>query len=50
MIPPLQQKLELLKKASGVANAFDGEEHDELNAMKKMAGLPTVIVHPLELM
>lgn len=36
MIPPLQQKIELLKKATGVENAFDkntdgneGPEHEE---------------------
>ena len=30
MIPPLQQKIELLKKASGVENANDGNaEHEE---------------------
>jgi hypothetical protein len=65
MVSPLQQKLELLKKAAGVDNAYDdgeiagGEEHgcedcgadpcqcdggeDELDAMKRMAGLPVVV-------
>lgn len=53
MVPPLQQKLELLKKATGVSNEFDGNdsnsavevevevepEQDELSRMKKMAGI-----------
>lgn len=58
MVSPLQQKLELLKKAAGVDNAYDdGElgdeevsdcgceqgEEDPLDAMKKMAGLPVVV-------
>lgn len=60
MIPPLQQKIELLKKASGVENAYDGNaeheeegaEHeanecgneDELSVLKKNAGLPNAAV------
>ena len=48
MIPPLQQKIELLKKASGEANAFDdgvghGGEEDELSRLKKIAGLTVMI-------
>ena len=52
MIPPLQQKIELLKKASGEPNAFDDgvghgdEEHepeDELARLKKIAGLTVMI-------
>ena len=68
MVGPLQQKLELLKKAAGVDSAYDdgemlqGHEHgeghcddcgcdpcqcdggeDELDAMKRMAGLPVVV-------
>lgn len=48
MIPPLQQKIELLKKASGEANAFDdGVGHDggedELDRIKKIAGLTVMI-------
>lgn len=41
MIPPLQQKLELLKKASGVPSVFDDncEEPDELDHIKKVAGI-----------
>ena len=47
MVPPLQQKHELLKKVAGVENAYDqeqavdsdGAEPDELNRMKKMAGI-----------
>ena len=56
MVSPLQQKLELLKKAAGVDSAFDGGElntdtesdecggeEDPLSAMKRMAGLPVVV-------
>jgi hypothetical protein len=46
MVPPLQQKHELLKKVAGVDNEYDraetdcgNEEPDELNRMKKMAGI-----------
>jgi len=59
MIPPLQQKLELLKKATGEASAFgdevctvcggcpcecsDGPE-DELDFIKRAAGVPVVVI------
>jgi hypothetical protein len=42
MVPPLQQKLELLKKVTGVDNEFDRnhqEQPDDLARMKKMAGI-----------
>ena len=42
MVPPLQQKLELLKKSSGVDSYYDGEcdsDHDELDDIKKNAGI-----------
>ena len=44
MVPPLQQQLELMKKDSGLDNAFDGESDtaekpDELDQLKKMAGI-----------
>jgi hypothetical protein len=47
MVPPLQQKLELLKKASGVASHYDheGSSPDELAQVKKNAGLTAVIQH-----
>ena len=48
MIPPLQQKLELLKKAVDVPSAFDQDDHggpDELDAIKKNAGVNPVVVH-----
>jgi hypothetical protein len=39
-VPPLQAKLELLKKATGVASTYDGQgEQDELGRMKQMAGI-----------
>jgi hypothetical protein len=43
MVPPLQQKHELLKKVAGVDNTYgNGEEPepgDELGRMRKMAGI-----------
>ena len=44
MVPPLQQKHELLKKVAGVSNAYDQEagsdqQPDDLDRMKKMAGI-----------
>jgi hypothetical protein len=47
MIPPLQQKLELLKKATGVDNAFsdDESEPDELSDIKRLTGITPVIMH-----
>lgn len=42
MVPPLQMKLELLKKATGVDSIYDdesGEDMDELDQLKHMAGI-----------
>jgi hypothetical protein len=39
MVPPLQSKLELLKKSVGVENIYDEEDTDELSVIKKNAGL-----------
>jgi hypothetical protein len=39
MVPPLQAKLELLKKSVGVENVYDECEPDELAVIKKNAGL-----------
>jgi hypothetical protein len=43
MVPPLQQKHELLKKVAGVDNTYDNNEEpeqgDELGRMRKMAGI-----------
>ena len=38
MVPPLQQKLEILKKLSGEA-----DQPDELNDIKRLTGIQTVI-------
>jgi hypothetical protein len=53
MVPPLQQKLEILKKAAGEPNAFDAKdslthlgEHDELDDIKRIAGLTVMIDGP----
>lgn len=48
MMPPLQQKLEIMKKSVGMDNAFDagcGEEGDELGDIKKLTGIKAVIGH-----
>ena len=39
MVPPLQAKLEILKKSEGIPNVYDGEGTDELAMIKKNAGL-----------
>jgi hypothetical protein len=39
MVPPLQAKLEILKKSEGLPNVYDGEGDDELATIKKNAGL-----------
>jgi hypothetical protein len=54
-LPPLQMKLELLKKATGVDNVYDeegaeeGEPHsyDELDAIKRNAGISVVALDAL---
>ena len=43
MVPPLQQKMELLKKVAGVDSVYDNpeqEQDDEVAIMKRNAGLP----------
>jgi hypothetical protein len=42
MMPPLQQKLEILKKSAGMDNAFD-QGSDELDDIKKLTGIKAVI-------
>jgi hypothetical protein len=44
MIPPLQQKLEILKKSAGMDNAMDGGS-DELDDIKKLTGIKAVVQH-----
>ena len=54
-LPPLQMKLELLKKATGVDNVYDDEEaedeeqhsYDELDAIKRNAGINVVALDAL---
>ena len=42
MVPPLQAKLEILKKSEGLPNVYDEQgKEDELTLMKKMAGIST---------
>jgi uncharacterized protein YfkK (UPF0435 family) len=45
MVPPLQQKLEILKKSAGMDNAFDNQESDELDDIKKLTGIKAVVQH-----
>jgi hypothetical protein len=56
MVPPLQAKLELLKKSVGVDNVYDREDcdcgcdpcecgPDELDTIKKHAGIPVIVQH-----
>jgi hypothetical protein len=58
MVPPLQQKMELLKRAVDIDNVFDGTSVDkttngqedyksELNTIKKNAGVPTAAIMAL---
>ena len=46
MIPPLQQKIELLKKAVDVDNHFDNDsnDEDELSRIKHLGGIPKAAV------
>jgi hypothetical protein len=44
MVPPLQAKLEILKKSEGMPNVYDDEGNDEVAVIKKNAGL-TAIQH-----
>lgn len=53
-IPPLQLKLELLKKATGVENVYDEDPenknshgYDELDVIKKNAGISVVALDAL---
>jgi hypothetical protein len=47
MMPPLQQKLEIMKKSAGMDNAFDSEcgAPDELDDIKKLTGIKAVVHH-----
>ena len=54
-IPPLQLKLELLKKATGVENVYDDEEaeqaeansYEDLQAIKRNAGISVTAISEL---
>ncbi len=56
MIPPLQQNLELLKKSVGVDSEYDedcgcgddDEPEDELDAIKRIAGIKLISTNPLD--
>jgi hypothetical protein len=43
MVPPLQQKLEILKKSAGMDSELDNS--DELDAIKKLTGIQAVVQH-----
>ena len=43
MVPPLQQKIEILKKSQGMDNIYDqSAEEDELDVVKRNAGLAII--------
>jgi hypothetical protein len=42
-VPPLQAKIELLKKATGVNNVYDTDDTNELVRMQKIAGIHPVV-------
>jgi len=45
-VPPLQAKLELLKKSTGVPSFYDNEQGDtELDDIKKLTGIDAVMQH-----
>jgi hypothetical protein len=45
MVAPLQQKLELLKRAVGVENMYDNvDQDDDLDQILKIAGVPTATI------
>jgi hypothetical protein len=41
MVPPLQQKIEILKRSQGIDNVYD-EEPDELDHIKRNAGIAVI--------
>jgi hypothetical protein len=48
MVPPLQAKIEILKKATGIASYYDNDTEempDELSRIKQNAGIQPVIIH-----
>jgi hypothetical protein len=45
MVPPLQAKLELLKKATAIDNVYDDKSSNELGDIKKLTGIKAVIQH-----
>ena len=55
MVPPLQLKLELLKRAVGVDNVYDdqradeveGNQQDPLAALRKNAGIHAAVTHEM---
>jgi hypothetical protein len=47
MVPPLQAKLELLRKSEGMPNAYDDDDDQELNYIRKNAGMNARAKHEL---
>jgi hypothetical protein len=41
-VPPLQAKLELLKKSVNVDNVYDNSESHELNRMRHLSGINVI--------
>ena len=42
MVPPLQQKIEILKKSQGMENVYDEQPADELDLIKRNAGIAVI--------
>lgn len=42
-VPPLQQKIELLKKSVGMDSVFDHGEEDEIQKLRKAAGIKNTL-------
>ena len=42
-VPPLQQKIELLKKSVGMDSVFDHSEEDEIQKLRRAAGIKNTL-------
>lgn len=42
-VPPLQQKIELLKKSVGMDSVFDADQEDEIQKLRRAAGIKNTL-------